>query len=168
MLSLPAAAAADKPRAPLRLYRGPDSWELGPDAPAAAATAPSNGTPPGTEEHLPGPFDGPPVWTDGGEEATDRASRLARDGVRDWVITAVGGKPEYHLARDCLHGSLHRNRLASWSRNYARQPPPWVTGLTAHLPAPERVQAVEHVALHFQHLRRLALLAEDEVGGVSL
>src|SRR4051794_11604474 len=159
MSSLPAAAAADKPRAPLLPSRGPSTRKLDHGALPAAAAAPCGRPAPGGEGDPPGPFDRSPPLPGGLDP---------RGGGRQWAITPAGASPESPLARDCLHGPLHRNRLASWSRNYARQPPPWVTGLTDHLPPGARAQAVQHVALHYQHLRRLALLADDEAGGLSL
>jgi hypothetical protein len=83
-----------------------------------------------------------------------------RQGVRDWRITAVGHKPAYHVARDCLYGSLFRSPLPAWFHNYVKSPPPWITELTEHLPAKDRAQANQHIALHFLHLRRLSLLAQ--------
>src|SRR4051794_29392494 len=65
-------------------------------------------------------------------------------GLNDFPVVALGNKPEYHIARDVLCGSLYRNRLASWFRNYAKRPPPWLEDRVAHLPLWDRPQAVQH------------------------
>jgi hypothetical protein len=127
--------------------------------PAPSAANNPDTPPPGFNSAEPGPLQIDPDWL---PHAGGPAGTLdPRQGVRDWEVTAVGRKPGYQLARDCLHASLLRNRLPGWYHRYVAHPPAWLADLTGHLPGPARAQAAQHLALHFLHLRRLALLARE-------
>src|SRR4051812_20670920 len=105
MSTLPSPAAADQPRPEPR-----PSADLTPAGPASCG---------------PDELTGPPREGGGGAGLPCRAFD-PQQGVREWHVCAVGHKPAYHLARDCLHASLFRDRLVPWFHRYARKPPPWV------------------------------------------
>lgn len=104
---------------------------------------------------------------DGGDEGEITPSEVTRrviEAVLQWRVTAVGNRPQDHLARDLLHGSLLRDRRPRLYHGNVRQPPGWVLGAVEHLPPEVQKQAVEHVALHFLHRWHLARVCPRLLG----
>jgi hypothetical protein len=79
----------------------------------------------------------------------------------DWYpIVAVGRRPGDHMARDLMHGSLLRNHRVPMFARLASEPEEWLRDAVAHLPARQRPQAVQHLALRLMHGRGLFHFSE--------
>ncbi len=86
----------------------------------------------------------------------------AKAAVERWRIVAVGRRPQDFLARDCLYGSLLRDRRLPWIRKYLKRPDDWMQALAAHLPdKSDRRQALRYVVLVYSHKLHLARLYLD-------
>src|SRR5208282_2461654 len=80
----------------------------------------------------------------------------ARDAVGNWRITAVGNRPQDHMARDFLCASLLRDFRPTWFSQYAKNPADWMLKLVRHLPEKrETMLGAQQVALHYLHRRHL-------------
>lgn len=76
---------------------------------------------------------------------------LARRGVMNWSIAAFGNRPEDHLVRDLMFGSLERDRrLWPW-RTLCKHKPPWMFADTVRLPEPQRLQIGQQRSFHYLH-----------------
>src|SRR5690349_7679455 len=68
------------------------------------------------------------------EIAQSQVTMRVVEAVLEWRVTAVGRRPQDHMARDLLHGSLLRDRRPRLYHRNVKEPPAWVLGAVAHLP----------------------------------
>ena len=113
-------------------------------------------------EARPGP-DGHPTLLPGPDEAAIAA------GVRRWRFAAYGKRPDDHMGRDLLFGSLGRDHRAWPFRSLRSEPPDWIPALAAAALGPEddpreapRGPLTDHLILRLIHERHLASLVGDE------
>jgi hypothetical protein len=92
---------------------------------------------------------------EGGEDVGLSIGSSVGDWMAEWRVEAVGARPVDHMARDLMHGALLRDHRARWFQGLARRPPEWLLREVAHLPAGQRAQAGQHLALRLMHGRQL-------------
>jgi hypothetical protein len=79
----------------------------------------------------------------------------------EWFpVVAVGRRPQDHMTRDLMHGSLLRNHRVPMFGRLAKAPPDWLRETVAHLPEDQQPQAWQHLALRMMHGRSLFHVTE--------
>ena len=73
-----------------------------------------------------------------------------------WKIRAIGNRPQDHLVRDNLFGSLIRDHRGQAFHTMLRHPPDWMTESVQHLPENQKRAALQVLVLNFLYQRAYA------------